>query len=40
MTAVLPFFNSHSVQKMLQAHTDACPGVAHFLLAEFLLGKY
>jgi len=25
---------------MLQAHTDACPGVAHFLLAEFLLGKY
>jgi len=24
---------------MQQLHTDACPGVAHFLLAEFLLGK-
>jgi len=39
MTAVFPFFNSHSVQKVQQVHTAASPGVAHFLLAEFLLGK-
>ena len=39
MTAVFPFFNFNSVQRVQQAHTEACPGVAHFLLAEFLLGK-